>query len=257
MERVNHPDGSTCPFCDGSGWVVVVKADEETREIRTVAERCSCMKQKQTEWLVSKAGISAMQKKYNFGNYKTKYAWQKNAKHKAFDFLKTKGGEWFFIGGQSGGGKTHLCAALTSELIRNGNDGMYMLWREESSKLKALRCDFEKYDFLLKKYNEPKLLYVDDFLNCGEGRPTDADLRLAYELINKRYMKEDSITIFSSEFLISEINEMSNAIGGRIFERARDFTLGIPRAKDKNIRLALTEDAKHLGQSEIEEALNG
>jgi KaiC/GvpD/RAD55 family RecA-like ATPase len=37
----------------------------------------------------------------------------------------------FFIGGNSGAGKTHLCSALAIDYLRHGSEVKYILWRKE------------------------------------------------------------------------------------------------------------------------------
>ena len=66
------------------------------------------------------------------------------------------------------------------------------------------------------------MLYIDDFL---KGRITDADINLAFELINARYnRRETAITIISSELDLGTVTKLDEALGGRIYERARNYS---------------------------------
>ncbi len=89
----------------------------------------------------------------------------------------------------------------------------------------------------MKSLKEVDVLYIDDFFKpIGGNRPSDADIRLAYEIINARYNRR-KITIISSERHISEIAEIDEAIGGRIYEYAKGYTVNIARDTARNYRL--------------------
>ena len=59
-------------------------------------------------------------------------------------------------------------------------------------------------------------------------------MRLAYELINYRYVKKLT-TIISSEKQLDELMEIDSAIAGRINEMAGNYLIKI-KGKDKNLR---------------------
>ena len=69
------------------------------------------------------------------------------------------------------------------------------------------------------------VLYIDDFL---KGKVTDADMNLAFALINARCNRRRSRTIISSERSIAEIRKLDEATGSRIMQRAEDYTLSAP-----------------------------
>jgi DNA replication protein DnaC len=62
------------------------------------------------------------------------------------------------------------------------------------------------------------VLYIDDFL---KGGITDADIRLAFELLNYRYNNSSLLTIISSEVDLKNIFDADEALAGRIYERAK------------------------------------
>lgn len=64
------------------------------------------------------------------------------------------------------------------------------------------------------------VLYIDDFL---KGSVSEADLNLAYQLLNARYNAARR-TIISSELSIGEIAGYDEAIAGRIFERFEGYS---------------------------------
>lgn len=116
-----------------------------------------------------------------------------------------------------------------------------MLWREESSNLKAISNDPDR-EVAIKELCDTDVLYIDDLFKTGGDRstdkatPTPADINLAFEIINSRYIK-NSITIISSERSLEEITSISEAIGGRINERCGDYRINIAKDKNKNYRL--------------------
>lgn len=138
---------------------------------------------------------------------------------------------WFYIAGRAGSGKTHICTALCKALIEQGNAVKYMLWRDETTALKALVNEQEEYERRIEKLKKIQVLYIDDFF---KGSATDADIRLAFEILNFRYNDRNLKTIISSEHTLEEIISLDEALGSRIYERSRGFVLKSP---ERNFRL--------------------
>ena len=138
-------------------------------------------------------------------------------------------------------GKTHLCTGIARELLYSGMELRYMVWGEESKKLKALAGDVE-YAEELRKWQQCDVLYIDDLfkpVKDDSGRlkpPTDADVRLSFDLLNYRYINRMA-TIISSERFSSEIVEIDEAVGSRIYERAKDYCEDLKRDAARNHRL--------------------
>lgn len=144
-----------------------------------------------------------------------------------------------FITGNSG--KSHICTAIAAHYIKAGHDVKYMLWNEESKKLKALVNDTSYQDHI-DVYKNVDVLYIDDFLKVRNGEsPTVADINLAFEIINNRLIQNDKITIISSEKMLDEIMEYDEATMSRIYQKTGTYKLNIGRDKSRNYRLK--EDA--------------
>ena len=79
---------------------------------------------------------------------------------------------------------------------------------------------------MLDEYKRVEVLYIDDFLKGGD---TDADIRLAYEILNSRYNDRGLRTILSSEMTPEKLLRRDEALGGRIYERARGYVLQAPQ----------------------------
>lgn len=102
----------------------------------------------------------------------------------------------------------------------------YMLWRDASAELKGLLTDGDEYQARIKPFKTVPVLYIDDFLKGGHS---DADIRLAFEILNSRYNDSALRTIISSELSLFEILGLDEATGGRIYERAKGYVIESPR----------------------------
>ena len=89
----------------------------------------------------------------------------------------------------------------------------------------------EEYKRRINQLRNVPVLYIDDF---WKGTVTDADINLAFTILNDRYNMKNKKTIISTEMSMEKILEKDEAIGGRISERAKGFVLQAP---DENWRL--------------------
>ena len=117
-------------------------------------------------------------------------------------------------------------------LLLAGMHVRYMLWRDEIVRIKQ---GGEELQGLLEELKNVQVLYIDDLFKSGDLRPTAADINYAFEILNYRYNNPKLLTILSSELTEDELLDVDEAVGGRIYERARAFTVG--RSRDKNYRL--------------------
>lgn len=221
-----------CKNCNDTGWITTT--DENGYEL---AEECSCRKAARIERQMQRCGLGELLEKCTVENYHATEDWQKKVKTAAVTY---KGEGWFFIGGQSGSGKTHICAAIVGREIKKGTPAKYMRWREESTRLKRIAGD-EEYRTEMEKLKTIKLLYIDDLF---KGGTTEADIRLAFELLDQRYSRNNP-TIISSELTIGEIREIDEAIAGRIKEKTEPgASLNIGGNKNRNYRFRSKKHAE-------------
>lgn len=238
--KLNQQDGYDCQICRNKGYII--RAVEENGFWRIVAQECQCMKIRRTIRRMEKSGLKNLMRDYTFGKFEVSENWQKTVQNAAASYAKSPQG-WFFIGGQSGCGKTHICTAICRELILQGLDVVYMLWRDEITRLKAMVTDVDKYDNNIQLFKRAEVLYIDDFFKMGRGignndmqKPTMADINIAFELLNYRSINNLQ-TIISSEFNIAELLEIDQALAGRIVENANPRPLVIRPDIKKNYRL--------------------
>jgi DNA replication protein DnaC len=144
--------------------------------------------------------------------------WRQAVKRKALDYLQNCRGQSFFIGGQSGSGKTHICTAIAGEIMQRGGRLRYFRWVEDGRRLKQMLGDRELYERELRQWTDAPFLYIDDLY---KQEITDADIRLLYEILNGRY-NNDMPTILSSERNLEQIRHARGgdweALAGRIYE---------------------------------------
>ena len=220
-------DGYNCEKCCNRGWTAQVINGYE------VVVECECIAIRNNMNKANKSGLSAILKKYSLDNYKVSSEWQGKIKKSAYEFLENKRG-WFFIAGQSGAGKTHICTGICRELIKTGHNVKYMLWLDDVYKLKKFDEEAENLRETLKSI---EVLYIDDLFKTDRNEiPSSADIRIAMEILNFRYIN-NKMTIISTEKNISEIFNIDVAIGGRIAEMSRENIINIKNEKEKNYRL--------------------
>ena len=213
-------DNVDCPVCHNTG-CIVTKAPDGTLK----ASECACMAKRVSVRRLERSGLKDAVNRYTFKNYVADTMERKKVLYAAEDFCRNDKG-WFFISGKSGSGKTHICTAICSRLMEQNKNVRYMLWRDETVLLKALTTDGEEYQSRIKPFKSVPVLYIDDFLKGGH---TDADIRLAFEILNSRYNDSSLRTIISSELTLFEILGLDEAVGGRIYERSRGYVLEAPR----------------------------
>lgn len=240
--NLNAKDGYECAECKNRGIIYVPQESDNVvtgeRDFVMAMRNCKCKAARASIKRMKESGLGDIIARYTFDRYKAEEKWQANIKQAAQQFAARDQGV-FFIGGQSGCGKTHICTAITSEFLRKRRAAYYMIWQEEVVKLKAVVTDSEEYNRMINRLKNIDVLYIDDFFKpVGDNpKPTAADIRLAYEIINHRYNSGKFITVISSERYIQEILEIDEATGGRIVEYAGGFMFNVQRNHARNYRL--------------------
>lgn len=219
--------GYDCKTCKNKGYIAML------RKGQFCLTECKCMATRRSEARLKRSGINPA---YTLQTFEQVKSWQHILLGSAWNYVWRKTG-WFFAGGQVGCGKTHICTGIVRELIKKGKEARYMLWRDASAEIKSSIKYPEDYAALVEPLKTVEVLYIDDFLKTGGGKPSAADFSLAFEILNARYNRTELVTIISSEFYLDEIVNMDEAVGSRIFERAKGFTHNIGRDTSKNYRL--------------------
>lgn len=187
---------------------------------------------------LERSGMARAVQEKTFANFVANSALQRAMKHKAEAYVANHEGRWFFVGGQSGSGKTHICTAIVGGLSARGKRCRYMAWREEYPRFAGL-LNTPDYSRELNAAKRVEVLYIDDlFKRAGmdNGMPTDGEIKLAYELLNHRALNYLS-TIISTEYTQDQLIAIDEATGGRIAEMAKDYAISISKDRAKNYRL--------------------
>lgn len=207
-----------CDMCGNTGLIHYKKDGYD------YSRECECMKARRSLRSIKSSGMEDMLTRYTFGEYKTPDAKREELKKSAMDFVANNSG-WFYISGNPGSGKSHLCAAICRELIIGGKEVSYMTWRDDVTHLKSVVNEPE-YEDRMRRLKHVDVLYIDDFL---KGKVTPADINLAFELLNARYNDSKLITVISSERDLNDVIEIDEAVGSRIYERSMGYCKKAPK----------------------------
>lgn len=236
---LNEFDGYNCEVCKNKGRLFEPRLNGKRWEITQV--KCRCQRARRAIRALKRSGLEDVVHQYRFDNYVAKEQWQKNALEIAKRYAEDYQENWLFIGGASGRGKTHLCTAAAISILKKGKEVKYMLWRDEARRLKSIVND-PQYNEDIHFYKTVDVLYIDDLFKTGRGvgktaqMPTEADINLAFEIINSRAIQRKP-TIISSESTLIELVEIDEAVASRIKQRCGDYYVNIGAKNTKNYRM--------------------
>ena len=236
-EQLNREPGNLtgydCPKCLNRGCYYRVDGQG-----RRYVELCHCMEIRKSLKLIEQSGLSSLMERYTFDTWEVTTSWQKRVLNKAKEYVKGPNGNWFMMSGRPGSGKTHICTALCGEFLRQGIGVRYILWRDVSIRAKGAINDQEEYEHIVAPLKNIPVLYIDDLLKVGRGdAPSNADMGLAFEILNARYNEPKRLTIISSERDLNEITQLDEATGSRIYERTKGFYFNLYKVNADNWRL--------------------
>lgn len=220
----NLQDGFDCPKCKNRGYFYRAEM-YEYGGVHLCGFECDCMQRRRNIRRMRASGLENTIREHTFANYSRDEEWQQTVYDFAKEYIHTQNA-WWYIGGVPGCGKTHICTAIAGQIMRT-NDLLYMRWVDESAKIKSLVSDAPAYEDAIAPLKKIDVLYIDDFLKPVRGSaPTDADIRLAYEILNARYASKKR-TIISSERLATDLYDIDAAIAGRIIERSGKYIFSL------------------------------
>jgi len=198
---------------------------------------CGCVEKARCRKRLRDSGLAYLAARCTFDSFKTAKPWQQGVKKIALDYLRDARRLSFFIAGQTGCGKTHLCTAICNEIIERGGSLRYFQWVRDGTRLKQSLCEDGDYEKEIRQLIGTRYLYIDDLF---KQELTAADIRLAYEILNGRYIAGRP-TIISSERSLDCITAARDgegeAIAGRIFESCGHGKYCVELGgKEKNLR---------------------
>lgn len=199
------------------------------------AAQCKCQEVKHYKKIMESSGISDADKSKTVNAYKPKldkdgkeHVKQREAKTLAteyimnFDKIKTSRNNSIALLGQPGSGKTHLIIAIANALLKQKIGVLYMPYREVITQLKQVINDDVEYQMQINKYKNAPVLLIDDLfkLSVRDGKINESEMRIMFELINFRYLKQLPILV-SSEYMASKLIDYDDATGSRIIEMCK------------------------------------
>ena len=192
------------------------------------------------------SGLSEALDTQTFETFVTKTETQRKIKEAAEKYLErlfedrdSQRRPWFYIGGNPGCGKTHICTAICGEILKKNVGVRYMQWLDVSRKLKASVND-EDFEDEVAEYINVSVLYIDDLLKQKYTETptfTEADIKIAFTILNARYL-QNKPTIISSEWdLVNQLLPADEGVFSRVYERCKGNRLTIERKMENNFRL--------------------
>lgn len=180
---------------------------------------CKCKDRVESLEKLKKCGLEEEFKEKTFDNYRVTNRYQLEAKAKVIDYCKNfkATNASLIITGRPGVGKTHLAAATMTNLISQNVGCKYELYTTMLINLKQSVMDEANFIREMDKYKVPTVLFLDDFL---KGKPTDADLKYIFEIVNERYLKKKPM-IISTEMSIRQITSWDEAVASRLYQMSK------------------------------------
>lgn len=227
-----------CDICKDSGWLHFTD-DKGYRS----GKECVCRLALKAQKRIERSGLMGIIDQWTFDNFLEKTVTQKAMKTLALkyrDALLADEKPWLFMGGQVGSGKSHLCTAVCGELLQAGKAVYYMQWVTDSRALKANANDLDAYQAAVTPFLNAEVLYIDDLFKMAKResvRPTDADIRAVFEIINFRYIQDKPTIITSEWFLTTDLLESDGGTFSRVYQKSKGYTAEISTGTDKNYRL--------------------
>lgn len=221
-QQYNHPEGSTCPVCNGSGHVMTIWSDAEYYHgLLTICPECGNVHLKEED--ARRAGNAP-----RYGDYIDVCDWQRVLHRKAGEFAQHPAGV-FYIGGQTATGKSHLCSKIYYHIMANGSTGLnYESWKSFARRSSK---DWQ----LIETAKGCNILWIDGFLDAisRRGTPTAAELDRALEIIDAR-CSAGKITIISSCWTPERLDDIAPQIASRVEQASGDgrYFLAVPDGRE-------------------------
>lgn len=221
-QQYNHPEGSTCPVCNGSGHVMTIWSDAEYYHgLLTICPECGNVHLKEED--ARRAGNAP-----RYGDYIDVCDWQRILHRKAGEFAQHPAGV-FYIGGQTATGKSHLCSKIYYHIMANGSTGLnYEPWKSFARRSSK---DWQ----LIETAKGCNILWIDGFLDAvsRRGTPTAAELDRALEIIDAR-CNAGKITIISSCWTPERLDDIAPQIASRVEQASGDgrYFLAVPDGRE-------------------------
>jgi DNA replication protein DnaC len=211
-----------CEKCFDNGGYIEKRNDTE------YYIRCECFNNSRQERLFKASEITLEFRKKSFDNWDTSWLEQEvRVAHKCalgyiskFKEIRNSKKNSIALLGKSGAGKTHLLMAVANNLINNNVQVFYFPFVEGFNDLKS---DFDKLNNRIEKMQKAEVLFIDDLFK-GRKDNTQFQIEQMFAVVNYRYMNNLPMLI-SSEKLVDDLLKIDEALGSRIYEMSKNFTV--------------------------------
>ena len=221
------PSPVKCEYCGKTLYYECIVFMNSVIVIRKTPQRCDCDKAKQYWKSIDdeqaekekKERLEVLENKYRLrvkhskigklhqscrlNNYVCSTQKQKSAVDKAANYILNfaslkKEGRGLFIEGTSGTGKTHIAAAISMELLKQGYSVIMQTQNDILATIKTAYDNYSDYseDELSGRYKRVSLLVIDDL---GKYPATVWGMATLYDIINYRY-EEQLPTIITTNY---------------------------------------------------------
>lgn len=240
LSQVNE---NPCHFClqqGARGFVRIPgsKGADGIREVETIyicQNRHQCQKlgkyfNDYVDRIRISSGMTGEMKDKTVNQFIATEPWQQTMKKLAVQYISEYKNSypWLLMSGQSGCGKTHLCAAISNKLLSDGIAVKYTDWLDLMRSIKSF--DYRK----LEECRNARALFLDDLY---KRNPSPEESKATMELINHRY-RNGLLTIVTSERTAAELLEIDEAVVGRIIEKCGPNWCAIGKSPGRNYRMA-------------------
>lgn len=214
-ENLSYGDlsGFNCPHCKNKGYFVEIKNGY------TFHRECECMEKRRSNEDIKNSEYITYITSKTFTNFELLDDNHKHALKKAKDFIRQSKYPFFYVGGGTGTGKSHLTVATFYQLVQQGFVGEFVKWESEFNNIKS--CQFENpFEFrkIMNKLKYTPLVLFDDFLWNSDGKePTAFEYKIAKEILDERALRGLK-TIFSSNYTFDKLFNLNPVVGGRVTE---------------------------------------
>ncbi len=224
-----------CRRCGGSGFVYETR--QETFSVRVGAKSydvlapCPCKVLARRVERFGEAAIPGVLANADFDGYTPSNEAQDRAKTAAkqfaFSYRKDNPPKGFVLAGPCGTGKTHLLAAVLSQLVLEG--GVQAKYVEISLLYATIRRGFQEGKSggeIIGPLSEVEVLAIDEL---GKGRGSPFEMETLDELIARRY-NAGRTTLFASNYSLEPARKAVKTAGG--YTRSEDLK---GQAKDSDL----------------------
>lgn len=226
LKKYSTPKTYQCNVCRDSGWI----------EDNGFFRHCMCEKKRISEMRMKRNGLEAGT--LTFKNFNVDTAIAKEMKSMADRYIAAYPDGSMAVLGQVGSGKTHVMIATAQTLIDKGKDVQYRSYVDMMATLRQNRYDEEGYQKLMDELKSCGLLVIDDLFKGYDSKSKSAlnDLTIVFEIVNNRYLNRKPVLI-SSEYSMSGLVDIDEAIGTRLYQMCEKYQLHISKDPHKNRRV--------------------